>query len=229
MSMSTAVLEDRMYAVGDYIFTSAEIESALCYENDIAAFESSNAQKGDPQGGVVFLGSSTFTLWLSLVRAFRDAVPGVPLFNRGFGGSKVSDSLFYWERVLLPLTPRAVFFYAGDNDLEHGKSPQCVVEGTKALCERTWQSLPDTKFFLVSVKPSPARWHIFDLQTQTNELLRAYCADDGRLTFVDITTPMLNENGGIRPELYVADELHLSLAGYRIWREVFTPYLAALT
>jgi lysophospholipase L1-like esterase len=229
MSMSTAVLTDRMCAVDDYIFTSAEIESARSYENEIAAFESSDVKSGVTSGGVVFLGSSTFTLWLSLVRTFQNVVPCLPLFNRGFGGSEVSDSLYYCERVLLPLAPRAVFFYAGDNDLAHGKSPQRVLDGTKALCERTWQSLPDTKFFLVSVKPSPSRWHIFDLQIQTNELLRAYCADDGRLTFVDITTPMLDKNGEIRPELYVADELHLSLAGYRIWREVFTPYLAALT
>jgi lysophospholipase L1-like esterase len=226
--MKMAGLGDKAFAVGGYSFTPEEIEAAQSFEESIAAFERDDAQNGPPRGAVVFLGSSTFTLWLSLVRSFTDVLPGVPILNHGFGGSQVSDSLFFVKRVLLPYAPRAVVFYAGDNDLAHGKSPQRVFDGTRALCERTWQDFPNAKFFLVSVKPSPSRWNIFDQQTATNHLLREYSESDARLTFVDIVTPMLNADGELRPELYVADELHLSSAGYRIWREVLTPYLAAL-
>jgi lysophospholipase L1-like esterase len=226
--MHMAALDIGATVALDYTFTAEEIESARGFESEIADFERGDAKNGAPQNAVVFLGSSTLRLWINLVRNFAGVLPDVPILNRGFGGSQVSDSLFYIERVLLPYAPRAVVFYAGDNDLAHGKTPQRVFEGTRALCERTWQDFPETKFFLVSVKPSPSRWNIFDLQTEANDLLREYCAGDARLKFVDIVTPMLSADGALRPELYVADELHLSLAGYRIWREVLAPHLAAL-
>lgn len=214
--------------IAGYTFTSEEIDAAREYENEIAAFERADAEKGIPQDAVVFLGSSTFTLWLSLVRRFAPVVPDVSVLNRGFGGARVSDSLYYIERVLLPYAPRLVVFYAGDNDLALGKSPARVLDGTRAICERTWQEFPETKFFIISVKPSPSRWNIYGEQTETNDMLRKYCASDDRLTYIDIVTPMLDNNGQLQPDLYVPDELHLSPAGYKIWQDTITPHLAAL-
>ncbi|MDX1933137.1 MAG: hypothetical protein SFU56_11070 [Capsulimonadales bacterium] len=42
---------------------------------------------------------------------------------------------------------------------------------------------------------------------------------------MDVHTPMLGENGEPRPELYVADRLHLSPEGYKLWTQVLAPYL----
>jgi lysophospholipase L1-like esterase len=213
--------------VGDYEFTPEEIEAARGFEESITLFEERDEKRGVERDGVLFLGSSTFTLWLGVARDFSSALPGVSIVNRGFGGSQVSDSLYFLDRVLLPYAPRTVVFYAGDNDLAHGKSPRRVFDGTHALIEKTWQEYPETKFLLVSVKPSPSRWNIFDLQTETNKMLQEYSASDARLTYVDIVAPMLTPEGELRPELYVEDQLHLTRAGYKIWREVLAPHLQA--
>ncbi len=38
--------------------------------------------------------------------------------------------------------------------------------------------------------------------------------------WADVFAPMLDPDGAPRPELFVADGLHLSRAGYEMWREV---------
>jgi lysophospholipase L1-like esterase len=42
---------------------------------------------------------------------------------------------------------------------------------------------------------------------------------------VDVFTPMLGPDGKPRPELYVADGLHMTPAGYAIWKAAVTPAL----
>ena len=47
---------------------------------------------------------------------------------------------------------------------------------------------------------------------------------DERLVYIDIATPMLGDDGEPRPEIFVADNLHMNGAGYDIWRDVVRPH-----
>ena len=59
---------------------------------------------------------------------------------------------------------------------------------------------------------------------RANALIAAECAKDPkRLRFVDVWAPMLDAKGEPRPELFVADMLHMKPDGYKIW----TPLVAA--
>jgi hypothetical protein len=40
-----------------------------------------------------------------------------PIIKRGFGGSLLSDSEHFADRIIIPYKPKRVFVYAGDNDL----------------------------------------------------------------------------------------------------------------
>ncbi|WP_223676341.1 hypothetical protein [Novilysobacter selenitireducens] len=66
------------------------------WEPDIAAFEASDRHSPPPEGGVVFVGSSSIRMWDTLARDFPEA--GV--INRGFGGSRVRDSVHYAHRIV---------------------------------------------------------------------------------------------------------------------------------
>lgn len=59
----------------------------------------------------------------------------------------------------------------------------------------------------------------------TNRLIAEECAKDSRCTFVDVSTPLFDANGGLRPELYREDQLHMNPSGYAIWTKVLAPYL----
>jgi lysophospholipase L1-like esterase len=70
------------------------------------------------------------------------------------------------------------------------------------------------------VKPSPARWHLWPKMREANMLLAEACEKDDRLFFVDIATPMLDESGKVRSDIFRADRLHMNRKGYQVWRRV---------
>jgi lysophospholipase L1-like esterase len=43
--------------------------------------------------------------------------------------------------------------------------------------------------------------------------------------FIDVFTPMLDEHGQPRSELFVDDGLHMNASGYALWRRIIAPYL----
>ena len=81
------------------------------WEDAIGAFESSDKRQFPDQVDILFLGSSSIKLW-----DLEEWFPGRKTLNRGFGGSQISDSLYYADRVVFPYSPGIIVFYAGDND-----------------------------------------------------------------------------------------------------------------
>jgi lysophospholipase L1-like esterase len=58
---------------------------------------------------------------------------------------------------------------------------------------------------------------------ETNQRIRAEIARDSLQAYVDVFTPMLGASGQPRPELFEADSLHLTRAGYLLWRTLLAP------
>jgi uncharacterized sulfatase len=190
------------------------------WEKEIQAIEARDKEKPPPEGGIVFAGSSSIRLW-DLGKSF----PGLPVVNRGFGGSQIPDSTHFAGRLILKPKPRTVVFYAGDNDIAAGRTPEQVRDDFKAFAATVHKGLPKTRIVFVAIKPTPARWKLFDAQKKANALVEAYCKEDGRLTFVDVVKPMLGEDGKPRPGLYAKDGLHLNDEGYRLWTELLKPHV----
>lgn len=190
------------------------------WETAIRAFEESDRADPPPPGGVVFLGSSSFRRW-HLERSF----PGKELVNRGFGGSQMADAIRYLDRIVLPLKPRTLFLYEGDNDLANGKAPETVEVEFRDLVSRVHAALPETKIVFISIKPSIRRWHLIDSVRDANVRIRAVTETSDLLEFVDVVAPMLGASGEPRRDLFVEDDLHLTEAGYKIWAALVEPYL----
>lgn len=191
------------------------------FDNEIKAFEQSDQTAPPPREGILFVGSSSIRLWKTLAEDF----PAMPVINRGFGGSHVEDSLRYADRIILPYHPKVIVFYAGDNDIAAGKSPQRVCNDFAALTEKIHASLPETRIIYISIKPSVARWHLFGRVWLTNQLIRDFTSKDKRMDFLDVSPPMLGPDGRPRRELFVQDGLHLNADGYRIWVDLLRPHL----
>lgn len=191
------------------------------FEAEIRAYEARDRQSPPPPGGVVFVGSSSIRMWHSLQRDFA----GTEVINRGFGGSELEHSIRYADRIILPYRPRQVVVYAGDNDINAGKSPERVLHDYRELVRRIHQRLPEATVSFISIKPSTARWHLVDRIREANELVRQFSASDPRLQYIDVFTPGLGADGMPRRELLQQDGLHLTPAGYAVWRDAVRPYL----
>lgn len=192
------------------------------FEREIRAFEQADATHPPPKDAVLFIGSSSIRLWKTLEQDF----PDVKVINRGFGGSQVEHSLRYADRIVLPYRPRTIVFYAGDNDLAAGKSPQRVLADFRDFVDKVRAALPDTRVLYVSIRPSVARWHLQDRQRHANRLVRELAESDPAVEYIDVFSALLGPDGKPRPDLLVADKLHLNEAGYRVWTDVIRPYVA---
>jgi lysophospholipase L1-like esterase len=190
------------------------------WAREIDAFVAEDAARSFPEGGIVFVGSSSIRLW-DLATAF----PGRPVLNRGFGGTQIGDSVRHVERLVLRHKPSTVIFYAGDNDLSAGRTPQQVQADFHAFVTKVHAVLPRTRIAFIGIKPSLARWALIAKVREANRLVRAECDRDDRLGFVDVDGPMLGWDGKPRADLFVQDGLHLSARGYALWNTLVAPFL----
>ncbi len=131
-----------------------------------------------------------------------------------------ADLLAYADRMILPYHPRAVVLYAGDDDIAGGLAPETVHQTFLALVEKVHAELPKTRFYVLSIKPSPSRWDRWPSVQEANGLLKQSCQEDERLIYVDIASAMLGEDGMPIADLFVEDALHMNRQGYEVWRDV---------
>lgn len=191
------------------------------WESSIAKFEEEDRKNPPTTGGVLFIGSSSVRMWKTLAEDF----PGADTINRGFGGSEVSDSIHFADRIVLPYKPRTIVLYAGDNDISRDKTAAQVFDDYKTFVKTVRKHLPKTRIAFIAIKPSLKRWELAPEMKKANEKIRRYCAWRRRLDYMDIWTPMLGADGTPRPELFAKDGLHLNAAGYELWTSVIRPFV----
>ena len=185
------------------------------WEKDIAAFEEKDKAAPPPQNEIVFVGSSTMRLWKT-----AEAFPDLKVINRGFGGSQISDSVKYADRIILAYKPRVVVVFAGGNDINVGKTPDQVAGDFKALAGKIHAALPKTKIYYISLFPNVKRKAQEASCLKVNELIQAVIKSDERMGYIDTAAKMRAADGGPRPELLLDDGLHMNAEGYKIWNEI---------
>ncbi len=191
------------------------------WEEKIAEFEAKDAETPSPTGEILFVGSSSIVGWNT-----GDLFPGYVTLNRGFGGSMMSECLYYADRIILPYAPRTIVLYEGDNDIPAGVEPESVRDDFVRIVEKVHEALPETRIIYVCIKPSVSRWEFREPMSIANDLIRQVIGEDERLFYADIWTPMLDENGEPRADLLREDGLHLNADGYALWTAIVTPMLA---
>ncbi len=184
------------------------------YEGEIAALE--RRYGSHPTGNIVFYGSSSIRLWPSLKREF----PHVTIENWGFGGSTLQECDFFFERAIVPRQPRGIVFYGGDNDLAKGRTVTQVWEALRDLLDKRDAQLPCVPFAFGALKPSASRAALRDEIEEANEWCNREIASRENCAWLDWFGAMLDASGQPRRELFLADGLHLSRAGYELWNSV---------
>jgi lysophospholipase L1-like esterase len=190
------------------------------WENEIQAFERRDQTNPPPANCIVFVGSSSIRKWTNLTAHF----PGLPVVNRGFGGSQLADSVNFADRIVIPYHPRQVVIYAGGNDINAGKSPDVVYGDFVALVTKIRSKLPHARIAYIASAPNPRRWAQVEKVKRLNTLAETYCRHHG-MDFINVFPLMLGPDGLPKPDIFVSDRLHMNPKGYEIWREAVRPYL----
>jgi len=209
--------------------TSIEVgtyQGKLLNRFDIAIenMEKEDSTRTALEGEILFTGSSSIRLWKTLE---MDMHP-IPVINRGFGGSMIPEVIHYADRVVFPYEPEIIVFYCGENDIAEGALPEEVFESFKKFDEMIQKRLKGTQMIYISMKPSPARWELWDKFVEANELIREYIENQDHLLYFDSSALMLNEAGTPDSTIFIEDGLHMNAAGYDRWKSGLKPMIEVL-
>ena len=193
------------------------------WEAEISAFEQADLESPPPQGGIVFVGSSSIRLWNSLE---EDMAP-LPVVRRGFGGSRLFDATYYVDRIITPYNPKMLVVFSGTNDIagENPKQPAEVVALYDQFVDRVHAQFPDLPIYYIAISPTRSRWQHKDIVFETNQLIADKASADERLFFIDTATALLGSDGEPNDDLFVSDQLHLNEKGYAVWTSIIKPVL----
>ena len=128
----------------------------------------------------------------------------------------MSDCVHFADRVVIPYAPKTIYLNAGGNDLHAGRTPEQVLADFKAFVAKVRAALPQTQISYLSIPTSPSRWSEVEQVKRANQLITDYAKADGKLGFINFFPQLLGADGKPREELFVADKLHFSEAGYDI-------------
>ena len=197
--------------------------AASVWEFAIEDYEAADADDPPVPGSIVFVGSSSILFWSTLN---EDMAP-LPVLNRGFGGSEIAHVTHFADRIVRPHEPSAIVLYAGDNDIGFGSSAGCALHDFEAFFGHIRAAAPDTPIYFISIKPSPARWELWDEMRRANQLIEARTTTDPVLHFIDVSEAMLDDQAQPLGELFLEDGLHMTPAGYQLWASIVRPRLEA--
>jgi hypothetical protein len=192
--------------------------SARNWEADIRQFETLDRSEADPDGAILFVGSSSIVLWSSI----REDMAPYPVIQRGFGGSKLSDVAWYAERIIYPHRFRAlVLFVANDiTGSADDKSPAEVAGLLRRIVKTVRKQFRSEPLFFIEITPTNSRWSAWPKISEANRLIAETCGREPGCHFIRTSRFFLGTDGKPNDALFLEDKLHLNREGYKLWSKV---------
>lgn len=204
-----------------FVLPDVHAQGPEIWKDEIQKFKKQDKIDPPKKNAILFTGSSSIRMWKDLA----DYFPEHEIIKRGFGGSQFSDLIYYADRIIYPYEPSKIFIYEGDNDLAAGESIESVMREAKELRAEIKTKLPNTIVIFIAPKPSVSRWGMHEKYEKFNQQLEEYAKEAKLTEFADVWTAMLGENGRVRQDLFLDDDLHMNLKGYKIWKSVLMPFM----
>jgi len=193
------------------------------FYEDIQAFKNQDKDSVPPKDAILFVGSSSFTMWKDV----QDYFPGYTIINRGFGGSTLQDVIRYAPDVIIPYQPKQIVIYCGENDLAYDDSlyPAQVKERFEQLFNIIREKYKKVPVVYISIKPSPSRQKLMPKFNVANVMIKNFLKKKKYTTFIDVYHAMLEADGTPMKDIFIEDNLHMNAKGYHIWQKLIEPHL----
>lgn len=176
------------------------------------------------RGEIVFLGDS-ITDGGNWSEMFHNPL----IKNRGISGDVTQGVLDRLGEVV-ESKPAKIFLMIGINDLARGLTEKEILANIKSIIRRIRKKSPETTLYLQSLLPVNPDFPIFPDHTDKgaqikniNIVLRRMAGDYGAV-FVDLYPLFTVEGDKLNPD-FTNDGLHLTGAGYAVWKKAVAPLL----
>ena len=182
---------------------------------------------------VVFLGDS-------ITQGWKDSDPARAIFgaltkpynavNYAIGGDSTRQTLYHLQQgVLDGIAPKLAVIMIGTNNLYsdgNSGSDEDIAAGIKKVVATVGQKSPTTKILLLGILPRQNEY-FSGRARHINQLIAPL--DNGKsVRFLDMSAAFQQKFGVVKPELYVADQLHLAAPGYEVWAAQMKPLFEAM-
>ena len=194
------------------------------FEEEVSLLESLDFKEKAGEKDVLFIGSSSIRLWDNIQ---VDMYPYSSI-KRGYGGAHFYDLIHFSERLVKNHSPKAILIFVanditGSNDLTNkvgDLSPNEVKKLFKynyKLIRSIHKHIP---IFLIETTPTPKRWKVWNKILQANKKLERFCKQVPNLYFISTRDKFIGADGLPIQSLFLNDELHLNVDGYKLWSSV---------
>ena len=199
------------------------------YAKQIATYVAEDQQHMPDRCQILFMGSASIAIWKTMS---SDLAPA-HVIGRGFGGSTIADQIYYFDKIAAPYHPRAIFLYAGENDVSNGLEPAEVMTDLNRFLDLKTSALgATTPVYFISIKPSPTRLADLPNQERVNELAQELASNRADFHYIDVAddvwepappNPVVMIVSRKLKDFYRPDGIHLTPAGYDSWIRIIKP------
>jgi len=180
----------------------------------------------DNRGQIVFLGDSITDWWkndgIATWNQFYEPLGSV---NTGVAGDRTSTIInrINNEGIINNLNAYMAVLKIGTNDLSGNVPVQTVVENIGTILALIKDRNPGAKTLLLGILPRGDGDAGLHTRVREVNTLMANYANGNDVFYLDMEAQFSTGLGVVIPELYWADQLHLSSRGYEVWAETMNP------
>jgi len=194
------------------------------FEEEVSLLESLDLVEKAGEKELLFIGSSSIRLWDNIQ---VDMYPYSSV-KRGYGGAHFYDFIHFSERLVKNHSPKAILIFVA-NDITGSNNFTNLVgdlspNEVKKLFRYNYKLIRSIHklipIFLIETTPTPKRWKVWNKILKANKKLEGFCEQEPNLYFISTRDKFIGADGLPIQSLFLSDELHLNVDGYKLWSSV---------
>ena len=194
------------------------------FEQEVSLLERLDLEEKAGEKDLLFIGSSSIRLWDKIQ---VDMYPYSSV-KRGYGGAHFYDLIHFSERLVKNHSPKAILIFVANDITGSNDSTNFVGDlspnDVKKLFSYNYKSIrrihKHIPIFLIETTPTPKRWKVWNKILQANKKLERFCKKETNLYFISTRDKFIGYDGLPIQSLFLNDELHLNVDGYKLWSSV---------
>lgn len=191
----------------------------MMFVKNLDAIAAKDKAASPPENAVEFAGSSMFEGWTEVAAHMAP----MPAFNRAIGGSKTADLLKYLDQLVIRYQPKVVVLYSGINDVSEGVSSETATDNIRKIVEGINAKLPETRVIYVAILNASNRAESVGLINDANSRIKKYAETNTRMTYLDVSSALVDDKGQTRKEFLTDDKTHYNPAAYEAMARIVKP------